>query len=105
MVVIALAIVTLGSTTVTRRKYEPKKTLEMVAEYQCDTLVLVPTTAAVAADPPHLITPGTLTWGVSVTFAPLEFIKDGKAVPKDPTYTGLDVCTPQTAASCVGGGS
>ena len=30
-------------------------------------------------------------------------IKDGKAKPKDPTYTGLDVCTPQNVASCVGG--
>ena len=24
----------------------------------------------------------------------LKDIKDGKAPPKDPTYTGLDVCTP-----------
>ncbi len=35
----------------------------------------------------------------------LKDIKDGKAAPKDPTYTGLDVCTPQTAATCVGSGS
>ena len=35
----------------------------------------------------------------------LKDIKDGKAAPKDPTYTGLDVCTPETAATCVGGGS
>ena len=35
----------------------------------------------------------------------LKDIKDGKAPPKDPTYTGLDVCTPETAATCVGGGS
>jgi ribose transport system substrate-binding protein len=33
----------------------------------------------------------------------LKDMKDGKAPPKDPTYTGLDVCTPQTAATCVGG--
>jgi ribose transport system substrate-binding protein len=32
----------------------------------------------------------------------LKDIKDGKAPPKDPTYTGLDVCTPQTADTCVG---
>jgi ribose transport system substrate-binding protein len=35
----------------------------------------------------------------------LKDIKEGKAPPKDPTYTGLDVCTPKTAATCVGGGS
>ena len=35
----------------------------------------------------------------------LKDIKDGKAPPKDPTYTGLDVCTPKTATTCVGGGS
>ena len=34
----------------------------------------------------------------------LKDIKDGKAPPKDPTYTGLDVCTPKTADTCVGGG-
>ena len=33
----------------------------------------------------------------------LKEIKEGKPAPKDPTYTGLDVCTPQTAATCVGG--
>jgi len=33
----------------------------------------------------------------------LKDIKDGKAKPKDPTYTGLDVCTPQNVATCVGG--
>jgi ribose transport system substrate-binding protein len=32
----------------------------------------------------------------------LKDIKDGKPAPKDPTYTGLDVCTPETAASCIG---
>ena len=30
-------------------------------------------------------------------------IKDGKPAPKDPTYTGLDVCTPANAATCIGG--
>ncbi len=30
-------------------------------------------------------------------------IKQGKPAPKDPTYTGLDVCTPTNAATCVGG--
>lgn len=34
----------------------------------------------------------------------LKDIKDGKAPPKDPTYTGLDVCTPKTADTCVGSG-
>jgi ribose transport system substrate-binding protein len=34
----------------------------------------------------------------------LKDIKDGKAPPADPTYTGLDVCTPKTADTCVGGG-
>jgi ribose transport system substrate-binding protein len=33
----------------------------------------------------------------------LKDIKDGKSAPKDPTYTGLDVCTPQNAATCIGG--
>jgi len=33
----------------------------------------------------------------------LKDIKDGKPAPKDPTYTGLDVCTPQNAATCIGG--
>ncbi len=32
-------------------------------------------------------------------------LKDGKAAPQDPTYTGLDVCTPKTAVTCIGGGS
>jgi ribose transport system substrate-binding protein len=35
----------------------------------------------------------------------LKDIKDGKPGPKDPTYTGLDVCTPKNVATCVGGGS
>ncbi len=35
----------------------------------------------------------------------LKDIKDGKAPPQDPTYTGLDVCTPKTAATCIGGGN
>ena len=35
----------------------------------------------------------------------LKDIKDGKAPPSDPTYTGLDVCTPKNVATCIGGGS
>ena len=35
----------------------------------------------------------------------LKDIKEGRAPPADPTFTGLDVCTPKTAATCVGGGS
>ena len=35
----------------------------------------------------------------------LKDMKEGKAAPTDPTYTGLDVCTPKTADTCVGGGS
>ena len=31
-------------------------------------------------------------------------IKQGKPGPKDPTNTGLDVCTPKNADTCVGGG-
>jgi len=38
-----LLTLALGSTTVTRRKYDPRKTLEMVEQYKCETLVLVPT--------------------------------------------------------------
>jgi ribose transport system substrate-binding protein len=33
----------------------------------------------------------------------LKDMKDGKAAPADPTYTGLDVCTPKTADTCIGG--
>jgi ribose transport system substrate-binding protein len=33
----------------------------------------------------------------------LKDIKDGKAKPADPTYTGLDVCTKKNVATCVGG--
>ena len=32
----------------------------------------------------------------------LKDIKDGKPAPADPTYTGLDVCTPETADTCIG---
>jgi len=42
--------------------------------------------------------------GYKTMFA-LKDMKEGKAAPSDPTYTGLDVCTPETAATCVGGGS
>jgi ribose transport system substrate-binding protein len=38
--------------------------------------------------------------GYKTMFA-LRDIKDGKAAPADPTYTGLDVCTPETADSCI----
>jgi ribose transport system substrate-binding protein len=31
-------------------------------------------------------------------------IAEGGAAPEDPSYTGLDVCTPETADTCVGGG-
>ena len=30
-------------------------------------------------------------------------MKEGKAAPKDPTYTGLDVCTPKNVDTCIGG--
>jgi len=33
----------------------------------------------------------------------LKDIKEGKAAPSDPTYTGLDVCTQKTATTCIGG--
>jgi ribose transport system substrate-binding protein len=32
----------------------------------------------------------------------LRNVKDGKGAPHDPTYTGLDVCTPQNVDTCVG---
>jgi ribose transport system substrate-binding protein len=35
----------------------------------------------------------------------LKDLKEGKAPPQDPTYTGLDVCTPDNVATCIGGGS
>jgi len=35
----------------------------------------------------------------------LKDIKDGKPAPQDPTYTGLDVCTPQNVGTCIGGSS
>jgi ribose transport system substrate-binding protein len=38
--------------------------------------------------------------GYKTMFA-LRDIKDGKAAPADPTFTGLDVCTPETADSCI----
>jgi ribose transport system substrate-binding protein len=31
-------------------------------------------------------------------------MKDGKAPPPDPTYTGLDVCTQKNVETCIGGG-
>jgi ribose transport system substrate-binding protein len=35
------------------------------------------------------------------TMMALQDMKDGKAAPADPTYTGLDVCTPETADTCI----
>jgi ribose transport system substrate-binding protein len=35
----------------------------------------------------------------------LKDLKDGKPGPKDPTYTGLDVCTPKNADTCTKSGS
>ena len=42
--------------------------------------------------------------GYKVMHALLD-MKEGKPAPSDPTYTGLDVCTPKTADTCIGGGS
>ncbi len=42
--------------------------------------------------------------GYKVMHALLD-MKEGKPAPADPTYTGLDVCTPKTADTCIGGGS
>jgi ribose transport system substrate-binding protein len=39
--------------------------------------------------------------GYKVMYA-LKDIKDGKPAPSDPTYTGLDVCTPANVATCIG---
>lgn len=44
--------------------------------------------AALAADTPKLVTPGELTWGVSTTFAPFEFQKDGQVVGFDVDMVG-----------------
>ena len=41
--------------------------------------------------------------GYKVMHALLD-MKEGKAAPSDPTYTGLDVCTPKNADTCIGGG-
>jgi ribose transport system substrate-binding protein len=38
--------------------------------------------------------------GYKTMFA-LKDVKDGKAAPTDPTYTGLDVCTPETVDTCI----
>jgi len=35
------------------------------------------------------------------TMQSLQAMADGKAPPADPTYTGLDVCTPATADTCI----
>jgi ribose transport system substrate-binding protein len=42
--------------------------------------------------------------GYKVMYSLLD-MKEGKPAPHDPTYTGLDVCTPKTADTCIGGGS
>jgi ribose transport system substrate-binding protein len=36
------------------------------------------------------------------TMMALEAMKSGKPAPADPTYTGLDVCTPATVDTCIG---
>ena len=36
------------------------------------------------------------------TMMALDAMKSGKPAPADPTYTGLDVCTPATVATCIG---
>ncbi len=40
--------------------------------------------------------------GYKVIYA-IKDMKEGKPAPADPTYTGLDVCTPETADTCIGG--
>jgi ribose transport system substrate-binding protein len=40
--------------------------------------------------------------GYKTMYFLLDIVKDGKN-PEDPTYTGLDVCTPETADTCIGG--
>jgi len=35
------------------------------------------------------------------TMMALWAMKEGKPAPKDPTYTGLDICTPETADTCI----
>ena len=35
------------------------------------------------------------------TMMALKDMKEGKAAPADPTYTGLDICTPETADTCI----
>jgi ribose transport system substrate-binding protein len=35
------------------------------------------------------------------TMIALSDMKAGKAPPADPTYTGLDVCTPETVDTCI----
>jgi ribose transport system substrate-binding protein len=40
--------------------------------------------------------------GYKVIYA-IKDMKEGKPAPEDPTYTGLDVCTPDTADTCIGG--
>jgi ribose transport system substrate-binding protein len=42
--------------------------------------------------------------GYKVIYA-IKDMKEGKPAPADPTYTGLDTCTKETATTCVGGGA
>jgi len=36
-----------------------------------------------------------------MTMTAFQAMKDGKPAPADPTYTGLDVCTPETVDTCI----
>ena len=40
--------------------------------------------------------------GYKVIYA-IKDMKEGKPAPADPTYTGLDVCTPDNVDTCIGG--
>jgi ribose transport system substrate-binding protein len=40
--------------------------------------------------------------GYKVIYA-IKDMKEGKPAPADPTYTGLDVCTPENVDTCIGG--
>ncbi len=40
--------------------------------------------------------------GYKVIYA-IKDMKEGKPAPADPTYTGLDVCTPKNVDTCIGG--
>jgi ribose transport system substrate-binding protein len=36
-----------------------------------------------------------------MTMKAFNAMEEGKPAPTDPTYTGLDVCTPETADTCI----